>query len=67
MTYRIIVEPTAERKIRSAVVWKIENASRDVAARWYNGLLKKVDTSVPTPIAVHLSQRTTNSPRKSAN
>jgi plasmid stabilization system protein ParE len=44
MTYRIIVEPTAEREIRSAVSWMIENASRTVAARWYNGLLKKIDT-----------------------
>ena len=27
MTYRIVVEPTAEREIRSAVRWKTENAS----------------------------------------
>ena len=41
MTYRIIVEPTAEREIRSAVRWKTENASLIVAARWYNGLIRK--------------------------
>jgi len=42
MTYRIIIEPTAEREIRSAVRWKSENASPTIAARWYNGLLKKL-------------------------
>ena len=44
MTYRIVVEPTAEREIRSTVRWKTENASPAVAARWYNGLVKKIDT-----------------------
>jgi hypothetical protein len=42
MTYRIIIEPTAERETRSAVRWKTEHASPTVAARWYNGLLKKI-------------------------
>jgi plasmid stabilization system protein ParE len=42
MTYRIFIEATAERQIRAAVRWKTENASPTVAARWYNGLLKKV-------------------------
>jgi hypothetical protein len=40
MTYRVIIEPTAEREIRSAVRWMIANASPAVAARWYDGLLK---------------------------
>jgi plasmid stabilization system protein ParE len=44
MTYRIVVEPAAEREIRSAVRWKTENASAAVAARWYNGLTKKIDS-----------------------
>jgi plasmid stabilization system protein ParE len=44
MTYHIIIEPTAEREIRSAVQWKTENASPTVAARWYNGLIQKIDT-----------------------
>lgn len=44
MTYRVIIEPTAEREIRSAVRWKIENASPTIAARWYNGLIEKIDT-----------------------
>jgi plasmid stabilization system protein ParE len=44
MTYRIVIEPTAEREIRSAVRWKTENASPTAAARWYNGLIKKIDT-----------------------
>jgi plasmid stabilization system protein ParE len=44
MTYRIIIEPTAEREIRSAVRWKPENASPTVAARWSNGLIQKTET-----------------------
>jgi plasmid stabilization system protein ParE len=44
MTYRIVIEPTAEREIRSAVRWKTENASPTIAARWYNGLIKKIET-----------------------
>ena len=44
MTYRIIIEPTAEREIRSTVRWMTENASLAVAARWYNGLIRKIET-----------------------
>ena len=44
MTYRIVIEPTAEWEIRSAVRWKTENASPTVAARWYNGLIRKIET-----------------------
>ena len=44
MTYRVIVEPTAEREIRAAVRWKTENASPTLAAKWFHGLLKKIDT-----------------------
>jgi hypothetical protein len=44
MTYRITIEATAEREIRAIVRWKTRNASPTVAARWYNGLLKKVGT-----------------------
>ncbi len=40
MTYRIVIEPTAEREIRSAVRWKTESAFLAVAERWYNGLIK---------------------------
>jgi plasmid stabilization system protein ParE len=44
MTYHIVIEPTAEREIRAAVRWKTENASPTVAVRWYNGLIKKIET-----------------------
>ncbi len=44
MIYRIIIEPTAGQGIRDAVRWKTEHASPALAAKWYNGLLKKVDT-----------------------
>ena len=39
MTYRVIVEHTAEREIRSTVSWMVENASLAVTARWYKGHL----------------------------
>jgi plasmid stabilization system protein ParE len=39
MTFRIIVEPTAEREIRSAVRWKTENSAPSVAARWKHRIL----------------------------
>ena len=44
MTYRVIIEPTAEMEIRSAVRWITEHQSPTSAAKWYNGLLKKVAT-----------------------
>ena len=44
MTYRIIIEPTAEHEIRAAVRWKTENSSFAVAGRWYNNVLKKIRT-----------------------
>ena len=44
MTYRIAIEATAEREIRAVVRWKTHNASPTIAARWYNGLLKKIGT-----------------------
>ncbi len=42
MTYRIIIEPTAEREIRAAVRWKTQHASPTVAAWWYNGPITKI-------------------------
>jgi plasmid stabilization system protein ParE len=50
VTYSIVIEPTAEREIRSAVRWMSENASPHVAARWYNGLIKKIDTLRSHPL-----------------
>jgi plasmid stabilization system protein ParE len=44
MTYRVIIEPAAEREIRSTLRWMIENTSPVIAARWYEGLIKKIDT-----------------------
>ena len=44
MTYRVIVEPTANRGIREAVRWITEHQSAQVAAKWFNRLEKKVMT-----------------------
>ena len=37
MTYRVIIEPTAERGIREAFRWIAANRSTGAAARWYAG------------------------------
>lgn len=44
MTYRVVIEPTAAREIRSALLWKTEHASPTAAARWYNGLVARIET-----------------------
>jgi plasmid stabilization system protein ParE len=44
MTYRVLIEPTAERGIREAFHWIAEHQSPDTAASWYNALEKKVQT-----------------------
>ena len=44
MIYRVIIEPTAAREIRSAVRWKTKNSSPTLAARWYNGLIQSIDS-----------------------
>lgn len=49
MTYRVVIEPTAERGIREAVRWIARNASPAVAARWYNGLVKRARTLATFP------------------
>ena len=64
MNYRVIVEPTAEREIRSAAGWMIENASTTVAARWYNGLLKKIDTLHRHPSRCPLAAENDKFPEK---
>jgi hypothetical protein len=43
MTYRIVVEPAAERELRSAVRWRIKDASAAVAAEQEHGLNQKID------------------------
>jgi plasmid stabilization system protein ParE len=55
MIYRIVIEPTTERELRSAVRWKTENASLTVAARWYNGLIKKIETLRHNPFRATLA------------
>lgn len=49
MTYRVIIEPTAERGIRDAVRWITGRFSPKMATRWYNGLIKKVDSLKSQP------------------
>jgi len=50
MIYRVIVEPTANREIREAVRWIAQNLSPRVAARWFNGLEKKMTTLGRQPL-----------------
>jgi hypothetical protein len=44
MTYRVIIEPTVAEGIRVTAAWYARNASPAVAARWYNGLIKEIET-----------------------
>jgi plasmid stabilization system protein ParE len=44
MTYRVIIEPSAEWGIRDVVRWIREHQSPAAAAKWYNALEKKVET-----------------------
>ena len=44
MNYRIIIEPTTEREIRSTLRWIGEKQSATAAAKWYNGLIAKTST-----------------------
>jgi plasmid stabilization system protein ParE len=67
MTYRIIIEPTAEREIRSTVRWKTENASPTVAARWYNRLIQKIDMLRRHPSRCTLAAENDKAPRKTAS
>jgi plasmid stabilization system protein ParE len=55
MTYRVFIEPTAEREIRSAVLWMADNTSRAAAARWYDGLTKKIDSLCHRPFRCPLA------------
>ncbi len=50
MTFRIIIEPTAAREIRLALRWRIENSSPTVGARWYRGLIKRIDALRQNPV-----------------
>ena len=50
MTYRVVIEPSAEREIRATVRWKAMNASPASAARWYNGLRRQIDTLRSHPL-----------------
>jgi plasmid stabilization system protein ParE len=49
MIYRVIIEPTAERGIRDAIRWIAARGSPAAAAKWYNGLVKKVSTLTTQP------------------
>jgi len=67
MTYRVVIEATAERQIRAAVRWKTENASPTAAARWYNGLLKKVATLRTRPTRYPVAAESDEFPIESMN
>jgi plasmid stabilization system protein ParE len=44
MTYRVIIEPTADRGIRQAFRWITDHRSPAAAVKWYNALEKKILT-----------------------
>lgn len=44
MKYRVILTATAERGLREAIRWLSHQTSPGVIARWYDGLIRKVET-----------------------
>jgi plasmid stabilization system protein ParE len=50
MTYRVIIEPTADRGIREAFHWIAAKRSPAAAVKWYNALEKKVQTLAKYPL-----------------
>lgn len=44
MTYRVIIEPTAERGIRETIRWLTEQSSPHAAAKWFNGVSRTIDS-----------------------
>ncbi len=50
MTYRVILQPRAERDIRHVARWKLERAkSPESALRWVRSLRAKIDTLKASP------------------
>lgn len=50
MTYRVIVQPGAERDMRTAALWILARSKSSRAAlRWVNGLRAKIATLKTTP------------------
>lgn len=43
MTYRIVIEPTAELGIRETMRWRSEKMSPKGAAKWLEGLIRAID------------------------
>ena len=55
MTYRVIIEPSAERGLRAAVRWITEHRSPAAAANWSLGFGKKVGTLASQPFRCPLA------------
>lgn len=55
MTYRVIIEPTAEIEIRQAVRWLAANRSHTVAVRWLGGIQTKIQTLRKLPLRCPLA------------
>jgi plasmid stabilization system protein ParE len=51
MTFRVIIEPRAEREILEAVRWKLERSKSPASVlRWSNGLRAKIATLKKSPL-----------------
>lgn len=50
MTYHVVIQPRAERDIRTAVLWMLgRSASRATAVRWARSLRQKIATLQASP------------------
>jgi plasmid stabilization system protein ParE len=64
MTYQVIVEPSADQGIREAIRWITRNHSPQAAARWFNGLEKKVATLSRLPFRCPVAVETDKFPEE---
>ena len=49
MTYRIIIAPTARHDIHGSFRWLTEERSANVAVKWFNGLMKTINSLETSP------------------
>jgi len=64
MTYRVIIEPTAQQGIRQAVRWITENQAPARAARWYGELNRKIQSLKSMPHRSPIARESGNFPEE---
>jgi hypothetical protein len=66
MTYRVVIQPTAESEL-DAAYRRISDQAPAAAARWFNGIIEAMNTLQAHPFRCRLALKMSIFPRKSAN